>query len=285
MKILVTGSYGQLGNALFTYLKSNMEIFWTGRNVPLKRNGFYLDICDRINLKGLISLHKPDILINLAALTNVDACEKNSNLAREINTYGVRNICDIFKGKIVQISTDYVFDGKNGPYDEEDEASPLSVYGKTKLEAEKLVASHNSDNLIIRGNVLYDNCLSTRASFFNWVVSSLKEKTPIDVVDDQINNPTWTQSMAKIIGLCVEKEIGGTYHWGDAEFVSRYEFARMIAKHYNLETELISPKSTEELGQFAPRPLKSGLLSDRIVKLLDIKQPSINECLNQIIVD
>ena len=125
--------------------------------------------------------------------------------------------------------------------------------------------------------------LKHRASFLNWVVQSLREKTPINVVDDQINNPTWAQSMAKIIGLCVEKEISGIYHWGDAEFVSRYKFAKMIAKHYNLETELINPKSTEELGQFAPRPLKSGLLSDRIVEMLDIKQPSINECLNQII--
>ena len=285
MKILVTGSYGQLGKSLFNYLKSDMEIFWTGRDTSSNENGFYLDICDRINLKGLISLHDPDIVINLAALTNVDFCEKNLDLAREINTNGVRNICDAFKGKIVQLSTDYVFDGKNGPYLEEDEVFPLSVYGKTKLEAEKIVKSHNSDNLIIRGNVLYDNCIGSRASFLNWVVQSLREKTPINVVDDQINNPTWTQSMAKIIGLCIEKEISGIYHWGDAEFVSRYEFAKRIAKHFKLETKLINPTSTEELRQIAPRPLKSGLLSDRIVKVLDVKQPSINECLNQITVE
>ena len=88
--------------------------------------------------------------------------------------------------------------------------------------------------------------------------------------------------MAKIIGLCVEKEISGIYHWGDAEFVSRYKFAKMIAKHYNLETELINPKSTKELGQIASRPLKSGLISDKLVKLLNIQQPSINDCLNQV---
>tara|TARA_X000000950_G_scaffold284227_1_gene386858 strand:- start:715 stop:1572 length:858 start_codon:yes stop_codon:yes gene_type:complete len=283
MKILVTGSYGQLGRSLFNHLNSNIEVFWTGRNIPFDGNGFYLDICDRINLKELISLNEPDIIINLAALTNVDFCEKNLDLAREINTNGVRNICDAFKGKIVQLSTDYVFDGKNGPYLEEDEVFPLSVYGKTKLEAEKIVMSHNSDNLIIRGNVLYDNCIGSRASFLNWVVQSLREKTPINVVDDQINNPTWAKSMAKIIGLCVEKEISGIYHWGDAEFVSRYKFAKMIAKHYNLETKLINPKSTKEIGQVAPRPLKSGLLSEKIVKILDINQPSINGCLNQIL--
>ena len=283
MKILVTGSYGQIGSSIFKYRKSNMEIFWTGRNIPLKRNGYYLDICDRINLKELISLHDPDIVLNLAAMTNVDSCEEKPDLASEINTTGVGNICDIFKGKIVQLSTDYVFDGKNGPYGEDDAVSPLSVYGKTKLEAEKIITSHNSNNLIIRGNVLYDNCPNSKASFLNWVVKSLKKKKPINVVDDQINNPTWAQSMAKIIGLSIEKEISGIYHWGDAEFVSRYKFAKMIAKHYNLETELISPTSSEELGQIASRPLKSGLLSERIVEVLNIKQPSINECLNQII--
>ncbi len=284
MKILVTGSYGQLGSSLFNYLKSNIEIFWTGKNISSKRNGFHLDICDRINLKGLISLHDPDIVINLAALTNVDFCEKNPVLAREINTNGVRNICDAFKGKVVQISTDYVFDGKDGPYIEEDEVCPLSVYGKTKLAAEKIVMSHNSDNLIIRGNVLYDNCVNSRTSFLNWVVQSLREKTTINVVNDQINNPTWSQSMAKVIGICVKKEISGIYHWGDAQFLSRYKFAKMIAKHYNLETDLINPISTKELGQVAPRPLKSGLLSNKIAQILNIQQPSINECLNHILI-
>ncbi len=283
MKILVTGSYGQLGSSLFNYLSSNMEIFWTGKNIPYERNAFHLDICDRISLKELISLYDPDILINLAALTNVDFCEKNPHLAMEINTNGVRNICDAFKGKIIQISTDYVFDGKNGPYIEEDAVSPLSIYGKTKLEAEKIVMSHNSDNLIIRGNVLYDNFVSSKSSFLNWVVQSLKEKTSIKVVDDQINNPTWTQSMAKVISLCIDNNIYGIYHWGDADFLSRYKFAKMIAEHYNLEAKLIYPISTKNLAQIAPRPLKSGLLSDKLVQELKIQQPSINECLNKIL--
>ena len=283
MKILVTGSYGQLGKSLFKHLNPNDEFFWTGRNIPFKEKGFYLDILDRINLKELISLHEPDILINLAALTNVDLCEKNPVLAREINCNGVANICDIFKGKIIQISTDYVFDGKNGPYNEEDKPSPLSVYGSTKLAAEKIIMSHNSENIIIRGNILYDYCIYSKASFLNWVVQSLNAKTSIEVVDDQINNPTWTQSMAKIIGLCIDKKVSGVYHWGDAEFVSRYKFAKMIAKKYTLETNLINPISTEKLGQVAPRPLNSGLISNKLMSVLNIKQPFINDCLNKII--
>ena len=283
MKILVTGSYGQLGRSLFNHLNPNIKIFWTGRNIPLGEEGLHLDILDRINLKELINLYEPDILINLAALTNVDFCEKNPVLAREINCKGVENICDIFKGKIIQLSTDYVFDGKNGPYVEEDVTSPLSVYGTTKLEAEKIIQSHNSENLIIRGNVLYDNYKYSEASFLNWVVKSLNKKVPIDVVDDQINNPTWTESMAKIIGLCIDKELSGVYHWGDAEFVSRYTFAKMIGKKYKLETNLINPITTEKLGQIAHRPLNSGLISNKLMSVLNIKQPSINDCLNKIV--
>ena len=283
MKILVTGSYGQLGRSLFNHLNPNIKIFWTGRNIPIGEKGFYLDILDRINFKELINLYEPDILINLAALTNVDFCEKNPVLAREINCKGVENICDIYKGKIIQLSTDYVFDGKNGPYFEEDVTSPLSVYGNTKLEAEKIIQSHNSKNLIIRGNVLYDNYKYSGASFLNWVVKSLNKKISINVVDDQINNPTWTQSMAKIIGLCIDKKLSGLYHWGDGELVSRYTFAKMIAKKYKLETNLINPIATEKLGQIAHRPLNSGLISDKLMSALNIKQPSINDCLNKII--
>ena len=178
----------------------------------------------------MINLYSPDILINLAALTDVDLCEKNPFLAQEINTEGVKNICEFFNGKIIQISTDYVFSGEKGPYSEEDKVAPLSAYGESKLKAEKIVMSHSSGNLILRGNVLYDYDNQSKASFLNWVVNSLQQNKSIKVVNDQINNPTWTESMAKAIFKCIKYNINGIYHWGDAEFLSRYEFALKIAR-------------------------------------------------------
>ena len=283
MKILVTGSFGQVGRSLRNSLHANLKIIWTGTHIPKGENGFYLDILDRTNIRELINLHQPDILINLAALTNVDFCEKNPILAKEINVNGVSNICDIFNGKIIQLSTDYVFDGKNGPYREEDKVFPLSTYGKTKLEAEKIIIDHNSDNLILRGNVLYDYNKYTKASFLNWVINSLNQKISINVVNDQINNPTWTKSMSHVISSCIEKGISGIYHWGDATFISRYKFAKMIAEKYSLDDSFINPISTKDLGQLAPRPLNSGLIADKLIKVLDVAQPSIDECLNKII--
>tara|TARA_B100000242_G_scaffold7923_1_gene5233 strand:+ start:32 stop:892 length:861 start_codon:yes stop_codon:yes gene_type:complete len=285
MKILVTGAYGQLGRSLFKYKNESIEYLWTGKSIPIGRKGMHLDILDRINLRDLIKLCSPDVLINLAALTNVDRCEKNPLLAQEINAEGVKNICDFFPGKIIQISTDYVFNGEKGPYAEDDRVAPLSVYGATKLEAERIVMSHSSKNLVLRANVLYDYDTQSKASFLNWVVNSLRRKKPIKVVNDQINNPTWTQSMAKIIFSCIESNLNGIYHWGDAEFLSRYEFALKIARSYKLDTNLISPILSKELDQIAPRPLNSGLKSHKLLKVLDIYQPSINECLKKIILD
>ena len=285
MRILVTGAYGQLGRSLFKRSIASAEILWTGVNIPSDKPGHYLDILDRKNLRKMIDLYSPDILINLAALTDVDLCEKNPFLAEGINTKGVKNICENFSGKIIQISTDYVFNGEKGPYSENDQVAPLSVYGSTKLEAERIVMSHSSGNLVLRGNVLYDHDSQSKASFLNWVVNSLKQKIPIKVVNDQINNPTWTESMAKTIISCIEGHINGIYHWGDAEFLSRYEFALKIARIYKLDTNLISPILTKELNQIAPRPLNSGLKSDKLLKVLDIYQPSINECIKKIILN
>ena len=282
MKILLTGAFGQLGRSLLNVFPRHFKIIMTGHHIPDGENGIYLDIQDRINVNAIINLHKPDIIINLAALTDVDLCEKKPMLANEINVIGVANICDIFKGKIIQISTDYVFDGINGPYKEGDKVSPLSVYGNTKLKAEKIVQNHSPDNLIIRGNVIYDYTKHTNASFLNWIIDSLNNKEMINVVEDQINNPTWVKSMANVINLCIENKISGIFHWGDASLVSRYEFAKMIADRFSLDSTLIRPILTKELKQVAPRPLNSGLISDRLISIIDIVQPTITECLNKI---
>ena len=141
----------------------------------------------------------------------------------------------------------------------------------------------STDHLIIRGNVLYDHISYTKASFLNWVVESLKNNQKIKVVKDQFNNPTWTRSMADIIELCIKNDVKGIIHWGDSDYVSRYDFALMIAEKYSLNTSLISPILTEELSQEADRPLQSGLITDKIVKMLNVIPPSIDDCLTAIL--
>ena len=283
MRILITGAFGQLGSAFSRHLSEDFDIIRTGRSIPHGKNGIILDVLNQIYFKEVIQATEPDLVINLAAMTQVDGCELNPNLAKEINITGVQHLCDSFDGKIIHLSTDYVFDGENGPYSEDDPVCPLSVYGETKLESERILLNHNPNHLVIRGNVIYDDSETTKASFLNWVVNSLKEKQEIQVVNDQVNNPTWTKSMADIIALCIEKDLSGIVHWGDADHLNRYDFAIKIAEKYVLDSKLIKAITTEELNQAAPRPLKSGLKSDKLVQALNVVPPSIDECLNAIL--
>ena len=281
MKILITGAYGQLGNSLSKFLSTRHEVFRTGLNIPKGGKGLQLNIVDKIMLKDMVLSISPDVIINLAALTNVDFCELNPKIAKEVNTNGVQNLADVFPGKIIHLSTDYVFDGLNGPYKEEDKINPISVYGKTKYDAEKIVLEKDN-NLVLRGNVLYDISRNNTASFLSWVVNNLKDNNSIKVVYDQINNPTWTESIAKVLISCLNNNISGLYHWGDEEYLSRYAFAIKIAKAYNLESSLIKKISTSELNQPAPRPLNGGLNQNKLKNILNIKPTNINDCLNAI---
>ena len=281
MKILITGAFGQLGNSLKNFLSINDEVFRTGLNIPTGGKGLQLNIVDKIMLKDIISSISPDVIINLAALTNVDFCESNPEIAKEVNTNGVQNLVDVFSGKIIHLSTDYVFDGLKGPYKEEDQINPISVYGKTKYDAEKIVLDKNN-NLVLRANVLYNMFGNNKASFLNWVVNNLKNKNSIQVVNDQFNNPTWTESIAEILVNCLNKDMSGLYHWGDQDYLSRYDFAIKIAESYNLKSDLIKKISTSQLKQMAPRPLNGGLDQSKLKKYLNITPPSINDCLDAI---
>jgi len=281
MKILITGAFGQLGNSLKNFLSINDEVFRTGLNIPTGGKGLQLNIVDKIMLKDIISSTSPDVIINLAALTNVDFCESNPEIAKEVNTNGVQNLVDVFSGKIIHLSTDYVFDGLKGPYKEEDQINPISVYGKTKYDAEKIVLDKNN-NLVLRANVLYNMFGNNKASFLNWVVNNLKNKNSIQVVNDQFNNPTWTESIAEILVNCLNKDMSGLYHWGDQDYLSRYDFAIKIAESYNLKSDLIKQISTSQLKQMAPRPLNGGLDQSKLKKYLNITPPSINDCLDAI---
>tara|TARA_B100000214_G_C23951196_1_gene620569 strand:+ start:928 stop:1794 length:867 start_codon:yes stop_codon:yes gene_type:complete len=283
MRILITGAFGQLGQSLTKVLGNTHDMILTGPNIPNGKSGIHLNIQNKMQMKEVFDATYPDLIINLAAMTNVDKCELYPDLAKEINIAGLQNICDVFDGKIIQLSTDYVFDGQKGPYKEDDSVNPISVYGETKLAAEKILLNHDPNSLIIRGNVLYDYSNQTNASFLNWVVNSLRAGQEIKVVDDQFNNPTWTMSIAKIINLCIMEKLEGIFHWGDADYINRYEFAKIIIDKFSLKSSLIKPIKTEELNQLAERPKQSGLISDRIMKILNIKPPSIDYCLNEII--
>ena len=281
--ILITGGLGQLGISLKRIFNSKYEIISSTRSKNLRATDIYLDVTNPILFKDVLKMTNPDLVINLAALTDVDLCERNPELAYSINVGGIDNLVNTFNGPIIHISTDYVFDGESGPNKETDPTNPLNVYGSSKLASENLLLNQSEDSLVIRANVLYDYASKSSASFLNWVVDSLEEGKEINVVEDQWNNPTWTSSLAVVIDRSFDIGLSGLLHWGDGDWISRYEFANKIADVFNLKKSLIKPIKTSELDQTATRPLKGGLESKFAQTMLNLEPPLVEECLQTIL--
>ncbi len=270
-KILVVGSNGLLGQKLCEIIVRGGAYNLTIASIeekPLRQvvgaQYIRVDITNKKDVKSLVSTCHPDVIINAAAMTNVDACETERELCWRINVDGVENLVDAAKKsntKVVHISTDYIFDGKNGPYAEDDRPEPLSYYGKSKLASENLLRTSGVPFLIARTMVLYGFAPGVKANFALWLIDSLESKKAVNVVDDQIGNPTLVDDLAYGLIQGFEMERTGVYNLAGREILTRYEFALKLAKVFNLDAALINPITTDSLKQPAPRPLKSGLIT------------------------
>ncbi|MBV6420163.1 MAG: dTDP-4-dehydrorhamnose reductase [Ignavibacteriaceae bacterium] len=284
-RILITGSNGMLGQrAVQFYLKNeNVELLATSvEEKSLIENVDYIscDIKDRNSIKKIILDYCPDFIIHTAAFTNVDLSEKLREDAWKINVKGVEYISEAARAidtHIIHISTDYIFDGKDGPYSENAIPNPLGYYGRTKLASENALRISNTYFTILRTNVLYGIAVNSKPDFVRWVVSSLDENKNIRIVNDQINNPTFIDDLVQAINKIIEFKKTGIFNVGGIEFLSRYDFTLRIADYFNLDKKLITPITTEELKQPARRPLKSGLIILKAETELGYKPHTIDE--------
>ena len=267
-KVLITGSSGILGLELSNRLGELFDVL----ALPKSGKNKFLDITNLDMMHNIFKNFDPDFVINCAAYTNVDLCESNKQIARNVNVKGLMNLlkCMSKKSKMIHISTDYVFDGKNGNYKENDMKEPVNYYGKTKLEADNLLMGSNSNYLIIRPNVLYSSNLNENNHFLSWVINSLKDKKEINVVNDQISNPVYISDLVEVVLSSLFVEYNGVYHFGSEDIISRYDFALLISKIFNLDANLVNPIKTCDLKQIAKRPLKSFLNCNKIVSDLKI---------------
>lgn len=272
-KILITGANGLLGYHLTRVMGDKHKVLATDiQDYSFTPDFDYhpLNISRRDDVFTICTEFKPDLILNAAAYTNVDDCESNVETAFLVNVRGPEYLaewCSRNKARLFHISTDYIFNGLNGPYKETDAPDPISVYGLTKLAGEAQIRRLLDNHLIIRTNVLFGKGPAENASFVRWVVESLRAQRFIHIVDDQYNNPTWSDNLAAAVEVFLDLNLTGVINYGGPDYINRYEFARLICRVFNLKPDYINPISTERLALAAPRPLKGGLDISKIKSL------------------
>ena len=252
--MLVIGSKGMLGQELMGVLEGDV------RGVDIDE----IDITSLESVRRVVLTVKPRVIINAAAYTDVDGCESNPDIAIEVNGEGVAYLAMAAAevgAKLVQISTDYVFDGTKGtPYEEDDPTSPLSVYGSSK-KAGELNVKIAPEWLIVRTQWLYG---LHGKNFVETMLRMGSEKKELSVVDDQIGSPTWTMDLCRSIKALLGKGCNGIYHATNSGSCSWNEFAKAIFAEAGMQVE-VNPMTTEQLGRPAPRPLYSVLSNARLI--------------------
>ncbi|TAM79851.1 MAG: dTDP-4-dehydrorhamnose reductase [Acidobacteria bacterium] len=260
MRILVTGAAGMLGHALVPVLKEDHEV------AALARED--CDLCDRDNVQELFRLQKPEMVVHLAAFTNVDGCELDPEKAKSWNELATLNVAMAAKhigAAVLYTSTDYIFDGRaTSPYSEDAPPSPLSVYGRTKLMGERHVREIVENYFIVRTSWLYG---TDGKNFVSTILRLAREKPELRVVNDQRGSPTYTNHLAeKLAELVVTREYG-IYHVTARGSCTWYEFARKILELCSLQGIHLVPISTSECGRPAARPAYSVLENRRLSSL------------------
>ena len=286
-RILVTGSNGMLGQRTVQFYssKENIELLATSveeKSVIDSVDYVSCDIKSRDEIKKVVHDYYPDFIVHTAAFTNVDLSEKLREDAWKINVKGVEYIAEAARAidaHIIHISTDYVFDGKDGPFSENATPNPIGYYGRTKLASENVLRICGTLFTILRTNVLYGIAPNSRPDFVRWVVNSLNKEETIRIVKDQINNPTFIDDLVQGINKIIEFKKTGIYNIGGQEFLSRYDFTLRIADYFDLDKNLITAITTEELKQPARRPMRSGLIILKAETELGYKPHTIIESL------
>jgi len=289
MKILVTGANGLLGQKLLHRLTSEqgLQITASGRGEHrlAKESGGYnyrsLDVTNREAVRDFIAGCRPDCVIHTAAMTQVDDCEKDPQACHLNNVEAVRILaeaCEPWGTHLVHLSTDFIFDGKSGPYIEEDDPNPLSVYGQSKAEAEKIVMQYSGPWTIVRTVLLYGLAADmSRSNIVLWVKKSLEEGREIRIVSDQFRTPTLAEDLAEGCCRVALRKATGIYNISGGEYMSVLEMARRIARYFQLNDKLIESISTIALGQPAARPLLSGFIIDKAKRDLGFAPRTLEE--------
>ena len=269
--VLIIGGSGLVGSSLIRLASNNMNVFFTfckNRYEVSTSKSFFLDLLDKQNsAANLIKSLSPDVVVNTAAFQNVDYCELNHNMADQLHVKSTKEICSACietSSKLIHFSSNFVFDGKKGFYNENDSCNPISYYGKTRLEAEKIVLESSQNNVILRTTVIYG--WHKNSKFTNFVLKQLTNGLKLEAFTDQYGNPTLADDIAKCILKIISTDTSGLFHAVGKSCINRHEFALSLADKFGLNKDLIFPITSNEKQQVALRP-SNGCLDTTKIKM------------------
>jgi dTDP-4-dehydrorhamnose reductase len=287
MKILVTGSNGLLGQKLTHLLQKEKSISLIatarGKSVLPITNGVFipLDITDATEVDRLVAETKPDVIINTAAMTQVDQCETERDACWKANVSSVENLiraCAKNNVHLVHVSTDFIFDGTYGPLDETAKPNPVNYYGESKLAAEELVINSSINWSILRTVLVYGITEDmSRSNIVLWVKNSLEQGKTIQVVNDQWRTPTLAEDLAMGCYLAAKVKALGIYHISGKDFLTPYDIAIATADFFKLDKSLIKATDSTQFKQPAQRPPKTGFIIEKARKELGYEPHSFQD--------
>ncbi|MDQ3705916.1 MAG: NAD(P)-dependent oxidoreductase [Chloroflexota bacterium] len=267
---LIIGASGQVGEYLVR-AAANAGFESVGTYQTHEVEGMrHLDIRNEAQISSLLEELQPTVVYLPASLANVDYCELHPEEGYAINVEGVRNVVQAVNktpAKLVYFSSDYVFDGKAGPYAEEDPTNPICEYGVQKVLAEHYVALHARDYIVVRTTVVY-GWERQGKNFIYRLLNTLTAGEVLRVPVDQVGSPTYSPDLSRAVVDLAISDAQGVYHVVGPELANRYEFACEAAKVFGLDTNLVQPVTTEELRQTAKRPLKAGMKIEKVTARL-----------------
>jgi dTDP-4-dehydrorhamnose reductase len=221
------------------------------------------------------------VTINCSAITDLDFCEKNKSHVLDVNTLGAKKlaqVCNVHNSHLIHISTDYVFDGQAGPYQENDMPNPISYYGQTKHQSEELVLKENENFCVVRTGMLY-GWSQNKQNLATMITSELRNNRQVKLINDLQVSPSYTDNVAEMILELALMKISGIFNVANSSIVTRYDFGLLLSEVFELNKSLIKPISSKDFHWNVPRPHKGGLLLDKVSKVLNKKPLTAKECL------
>lgn len=287
--ILITGANGLLGQKLVEQaaLDPKYRVIATGKGecrLPKENPNFeyvQMDVSKKDDIKGIFSKYQPAIVIHAASMTDVDRCEIARDACYTQNVDATRWIakaCSKHHSHLIYLSTDFIFDGKEGPYDEGAKPNPLNYYGWTKLQTERIVQAAACDWTIVRTNLVYGTAHDlSRSNIVLWVKHGLENGKDLSLVDDQLRSPTLAEDLASGCLLIAEKKATGIFNISGKDLLTPFDMAMLTAKHFGLDQTQIIRTDSSHFSQVAKRPLRTGLIIDKARRILNYEPKSFVE--------